>query len=185
MSFIKLNRTYYFAFVCILCCLHFAAFSQNQNTDTPPAPSFNLNRFYTGGNFGLSFGTVTAIDISPIIGYKITDKFSAGVGAIYMYYSDTRYKYSTNVYGGRVFSRYLIIENLFAHLEYELINRDALDFNDRPIRVNVPGLLVGGGYTQRIAGNSYFNIMALWNLNENQYSLYPNPIIRMGFSVGL
>lgn len=185
MSFVKHSRNHYFTFVCILCCLHFAAFAQNQKPDAPPAPSLTLDKFYTGGNFGLNFGTVTAIDISPIIGYKITEKFSAGVGVIYMYYSDSRYNYSTNAYGGRLFARHLIIENLFAHAEYELINRDAFDYYNRVFRVNVSGFLVGGGYTQRIAGNSYFNIMVLWNLNENKYSFYPNPIIRMGFSVGL
>ena len=185
MSSVNPSRNYCFAFVYMLCCLPFAAFSQNQKTDAPPAPPFSLNKFYTGGNFGLSFGTVTAIDISPIIGYKITKDFSAGVGVIYMYYSDAQYHFSTNAYGGRLFARHLIIENLFAHVEYELINRDAFDLNDHLIRVNVTGVLVGGGYTQRIAGNSFFNIMALWNLNDNPYSLYPNPIIRMGFSIGL
>jgi long-subunit fatty acid transport protein len=45
------------------------------------------SRLYVGGNFGLGFGTLTSIDVSPMIGYNINRHFSGGVGATYMYYS--------------------------------------------------------------------------------------------------
>ena len=152
-------------------------FSQNP----PPLSS----RFFSGGNVGLNFGTVTYVDLSPIIGYKVTEKFSVGTGATYIYYSDNRNNYSTNIYGGRLFSRYLITENIFAHAEYELINFETLDFNQKLKRMNVPSLFVGGGYNARIAGNSFFNITVLWNVLQSVYTPYSNPLIRTGFTIGL
>jgi hypothetical protein len=44
---------------------------------------------------------------------------------------------------------------------------------------------VGGGYNQRIGGNTAMYIMILWNLNDTPNSPYVNPIIRVGFSAGL
>jgi long-subunit fatty acid transport protein len=39
-----------------------------------------ISRLYAGGNFGLGFGTLTSIDVSPMIGYNINRHFSGGVG---------------------------------------------------------------------------------------------------------
>ena len=39
---------------------------------------FEKDKLFTGGNLGLQLGTYTLIDISPIIGYYFTNKFSAG-----------------------------------------------------------------------------------------------------------
>ena len=163
-------------------------------TDTlPPKKKFDRSKIYAGGNIGLLFGTITVVDIYPIIGYRLTKDLSAGFGVTYQYFSDNRYNpnFSTSIYGGSVFARYVIVENLFAHSEYELINREfiLIDTSTGTIvdrsRRNVGSLLVGGGYRQRIGSNSYFVLMALWNLNESVYSLYPNPIIRMGVNIGL
>ena len=89
-----------------------------------------IERFYFGGNLGASFGTITFIDVSPMIGYRITPKFSVGVGATYQYWKDSRYTpdFKQSIYGGRLFSRYVIAEdflgagNLFAHTEYNMNN---------------------------------------------------------------
>lgn len=153
---------------------------------------FDPDRLVFGGNLGFQFGTVTILDISPIVGYKITDRFVAGVGVTYQYFEDRTYvqTFSTSVYGGRLFGRYYIFNNLFAHGEYEILNYDAgfsdpfvTSFNKRRITAN--NFLVGGGYVFPITENSGFNIMVLYNLNENAESLYSNPIIRLGFTIGI
>lgn len=137
-------------------------------------------RIFFGGNFGLQFGNVTFIDISPLIGYKLTDKLSAGAGITYMYYRQriSGWEYSTSIYGGRLFGRYFILDNIFAHAEYEILNLDAFDQVNK--RVDVTNILIGGGYRQQIGGKAFASITALWNINETAYSPYNNPIIRMG-----
>jgi hypothetical protein len=146
------------------------------------------DRIYFGGNLGLQFGTQTYIDISPLVGYKITEKLSAGIGATYIYYSykDRYFSYKTNIYGGRIFGRYFFTDNLFAHTEVELINMELFD-NVRYdyYRKNILSPLVGGGYIQRFSENSGVYIMLLLNLNDSAESPYSNPIIRIGFNIGL
>jgi hypothetical protein len=143
------------------------------------------DRLFTGGNLGFQFGTVTFAEISPLIGYRFTDKISAGVGVTYQYYhyKDTYYDLETNVYGGRIFGRYLFTNYLFAHLEYEYLNLEAFDFQRR--RVDVGSLLAGGGYIQHIGPRSAIVAMILYNFTESAYTPYSNPIIRIGLNIGL
>jgi hypothetical protein len=148
------------------------------------------DRMFYGGYFGLQFGTYTYVEISPLVGYRLTDKLSTGVGAKYIYYSvDDKsyvpaYHYSTNIYGGSVFLRYLIVENFFAHAEFELINLEAYDGYYAVGRRNVPDLFLGGGYRMPMGSNSSFSIMALWEVIEDRYSPYVSPILRIGFGFG-
>ena len=145
-----------------------------------------IDRMFFGGNIGLQFGTVTFLDISPLVGYRITDKISAGIGATYQYYhyQDKLYNFETNVYGGRVFGRYFFTDYLFGHAEYEYLNLEAFDFFPRR-RVDVGSFLAGGGYFQRFGNNSGIVVMILYNFTESAYTPYQNPIIRIGINIGL
>jgi len=151
------------------------------------------DRFYFGGNLGLQFGSATYIDISPLVGYKITEKLSAGVGATYIYYSIKEsaynYGYETSIYGGRVFGRYNFMENLFGHAETEILNMEVPAVISGTnqytlVRQNITSILAGGGYAQPIGERSALIMMLLWNFNEDQYSPYQNPIFRIGFNAG-
>jgi hypothetical protein len=51
--------------------------------------------------------------------------------------------------------------------------------------VQLSNVLAGVGYRQRIFGRSAITLTVLWNFNETQYTLYSNPIIRMGVDIGL
>ena len=143
------------------------------------------DKVFIGGNIGLQFGTVTFADISPLVGYKFTDKISAGIGVTYQYYhyKDRYYDFETNVYGGRIFGRYNFTEYLFGHLEYEYLNLEAFDIYRR--RVDVGSLLAGAGYIQRFGNNSGISAMVLYNFTESVYTPYQNPIIRIGVNFGL
>jgi hypothetical protein len=149
----------------------------------PPKERF-IDKLFTGGNIGAQFGNVTFLDISPLVGYKITDKIAAGIGATYQYYhyKDRYYDLETNVYGGRVFGRYLFTDYLFGHAEYEYLNLEAFDFKRR--RVDVESILVGGGYIQKIGPRASIIAMILYNFTESAYTPYSNPIIRVGFNLG-
>jgi hypothetical protein len=145
------------------------------------------DRVFVGGNVGFQFGTVTFAEVSPLIGYRFTDKISAGIGATYQYYryKDPTYQLETNVYGGRVFGRYFFTDYLFAHAEYEYLNLETYNFYPTK-RLWVESFLVGGGYFQRISdSNSGIYIMLLYNLTESIYTPYSNPIIRIGVNLGL
>lgn len=169
-----------------------------QNFEQTPAKS-HLNspqengfwdRVYTGGGIGLQFGSQTLINVSPILGYRLTDRFSMGVGITYMYYrykdQYPDYSYSSNTYGGSVFSRYLILENLFAHVEYELLRLEVRDNVSRLLgKKDITSVLVGGGYRQMLGDRSSINLMVLYNLNETAYSPYQNPVIRLSFGFGI
>jgi hypothetical protein len=175
----------YISFV-ILCsgCLNTLAQDSTMIRKHPPKKDF-WQRFFVGGNMGLQFGTVTFADVSPLIGYKFTDKISGGIGGTYQYYhyKDKYYDFETNVYGGRVFGRYHFTENLFAHTEYEYLNLEAFDFNRR--RVDVGSLMAGGGYLQQISDRAGIMAMILFNFTESVYTPYSNPIIRVGIMIGL
>jgi hypothetical protein len=160
------------------------------------------SRIFTGGNLGLQFGTVTLVDISPMIGYRLTEDIDVGISLTYKYYSFQDYYYSvqtnqyydlkTNIFGGGIFSRYHFTDNLFAHGEIEYLDF-SLDtytiYNNGLIKgkenVGITSIFVGGGYKQDIGSNSFFTSVIVYNLNETTTSPYTHPIIRAGFGIGL
>jgi hypothetical protein len=164
---------------------------------------WDWNNFRLGGNLGLGLGNVTFVDISPTFGYfVIPQKLQVGIGTKFIYYN-SRFSYSyidafgnivtvppykTFIYGGGFFSNYTIWQGLFAHAEFEMINKDSyFDINKR---VNVPHLLLGGGYMQPIGRSGNFFIAALFNVLDSDESLYTGTfgnlplIIRTGFGFG-
>ena len=147
-------------------------------------PFWSWSRVYGGGGLGLQFGTFTLINSAPDIGYKITDRLSAGVGIRYIYMADKRVIpiYEMNVYGGSVFSRLLLTDFLFAHAEYEVLNGPFGYYTNE--RTNLTNVWVGGGFRQH-SGNVSLNIMGLWNLNDTPNNPFPNPQLRIGMTVGI
>lgn len=176
----------------LLICINSQLKSQAQDfgdSNTYKAKSekngFDASRLVFGGILGAQFGSATFIEISPNIGYMFTDNFLAGVGLRYQYYEQDFqfYKYKSNTYGGGVFGQYYFLQNFIAHLEYELLNLN--DFNNPEDRVNVNSIFVGGGYRSMMGSRSFFSILLLYNLNETFNTPYTNPIIRIGFGIGL
>lgn len=150
----------------------------------------------TGGGLGLQFGSVVMVDISPQVGYFVNEYLLLGLGGTYQYVNDRRisgYAFKTNVYGGSLFGRFYLpfFKSIFLHAQYEYLAYNTNTFNlynygkDEYEWLNVQNVLVGAGYRQIIAGRSSLNIMVLWNLNETEYSLYQNPVIRIGFDIGI
>ncbi len=142
-----------------------------------------IDRLFWGGTVGAWIGNPTFIDASPLIGYKVTERFSVGVGAIYNYYSYryNNYKYSVNFYGGRVMARYFVLENVYLQAGYDRINRDN-PYSYKPnARIWIENILVGGGLRYPVSDNIYCAASGLWNLNDTPLSPYPNPIIQIGF----
>lgn len=178
-----------FSIIFLLCCSIISNISYAQDREekkTKDKPDIG-KRIFTGGNIGLYFGNITYLNLSPVIGYRITNKLSAGAGVTYIYYQNNIYNFNTSMYGGKIFSRYSIIENLFAHTEYELLNLEIYDILTANIeRRWIGSFLVGGGYRQLIGGFSSLDILLLYDLNYSEYSPNASPVVfRMGVTVGL
>ena len=149
-----------------------------------PKKGFQMDKVVLGGNFGAQFGSVTVVQLNPTAGYKLKESWLVGVSATYLYFQDKRFtpSYVNNIYGGSVFSQYYFLENFIAHAEYEVLN---VGQEVNRGRVNVQAFLVGGGYRSQIGGNSIANIMLLYNVLDDLNYPYSNPIIRIGFGIGL
>jgi hypothetical protein len=192
-------RTLYnkIATLLLLTCLVFPA--SGSGWEDPPSLR---DRLFFGGNFGLSFGDVTSIIVSPIAGFHFTPRLAGGLGIRYEYYKNNYpgfSPYDTHIYGGSVFSRFMIVKNmgevigfgglgtgLFIQGEYETLSleREYFDFSavDPEGRFFLHSVLVGGGIYQPIGERAGFLITVLWNLNESHKSIYSNPVIRIGFT---
>ena len=144
-------------------------------------------RLYIGGNFGAWLGSTTYLNVSPLIGCKITDKFSVGGGFTYNYYRQTYgiQKYVSTVYGTNTFARYMVLENVFAQVGWDRLS--VADYRTGIVndRTWIDNILVGGGYKQAFSEKGSFIAMIFYNINQTPLSPYPNPIIQIGFNLGL
>jgi hypothetical protein len=148
------------------------------------------DRLYFGGGVSLMFGTVTNLGVAPLVGYKIDQKgkLSTGVGLNYYYFKDNRYipSYESSNYGWSVFSRYRVIPQAYLHAEYNSQSYELRSpFGETNQREWVPFLLVGGGYSQNLGGNSYLTFQILWDLIQDLRSPYGGqPFFTAGVGVG-
>ncbi len=189
-----MNRYFLFKilFITMLACCQ----SQANASDGEPKQRFSLkDRIFFGGGATLSFGNITLVGASPIVGYKVNKRLAAGMGVEYLYYREkwqrTGPVYQTSIYGANLFARYRISDKLFAHTEYGFTNWeipvfDPVAYRYTTERRNVPQLLLGGGYIQPISQRSSFILMALYDVLYNPLtSVNQRPFIfRAGFNVG-
>lgn len=148
-------------------------------------PFWSWDKVYFGGGLGGGFTQYeTLFDISPMVGYRITNRFSAGIGGVYNYYENRSVKpaYKLNIYGGTLFSRFLFTDFLFAHAEYQPLNGPWI-YPDR--RFFIHNVWVGGGLRQAAGDRASLMLTILWNVNENIYSYPLSPQIRVGVNFGL
>ncbi len=190
-------------------CLSFQVKSQEVENIAPQKQkeeSRFIDKVVFGGDFGLSFGSSTYIRIAPIVGYKISPRFTAGLGPIYIY---ERYKYSnyiggtleTSTYGGKVYASFVALKsnddggifplgNLLLYAENEVLSVEPLYLEVTSTsawyyfgeRRAIDNLLMGFGLNQPIGRRFGLSVMVLWDVTNNPYSIYSNPIIRFGFN---
>jgi hypothetical protein len=159
-----------------------------QRKDTRPL----ADRIWFGGGVGLSFGSVTAIQLDPLVGYKVDTlgRFTAGIGASYWYLRDNRFPSDNTFegYGYRPFLRYRFFEQAFAHAEFLHMNVEPYPppAMGRMERIWVPHLLVGGGYAQPVGERSSIFFQVLFDVLQDPNSIYADqgPILGGGVGVG-
>jgi hypothetical protein len=159
-------------------------------------PKFS-ERLVFGGDIGLSVGTYTYINISPAIGYRVTDRLTMGLGPIYVYENYKNYNLESSMYGGKVITSFTVLRgtdinpnfqigNLILHMENEVLNLKPLgiDLYGQMVygsRLWIDNFLIGGGLSQSISSKFNVSILILWDVTNNMYSPYSNPIFRIGF----
>ena len=190
----SLNKRWIAVMLCFSVLSFSSIFAQDTVRQMPKKPKNNdiLSRMDFGGYFGLQFGTVTLINVSPLVSYRFTEKLHGGLGLTYQYYKDNTFtpSYSSSAYGGSIFARYFIWGDLFAHVEYAPLYITnfvyyppyTIDEGKAPWAHDI---LLGGGYRQWLGEKAFLSLMLLFNVNESIYSQYSNPIIRIGFGAGL
>lgn len=126
--------------------------------------------------------------LSPLVGWKITDAFSLGVQFTYQsikgktIINGVSRDANEKVIGLRGFSRYKIIDNVFAHIEYESLN---YKFNGNE-KESYNAFLVGGGYSESVGGSAALYAIVLYNLDYSaNTSFYTTPLVtRLGITFG-
>jgi len=163
-----------------------------QTTQDEQRKGFQKENLRFGGNFGLMFGTITIIDISPSVGYQFTRRFQAGMGLIYNYYSDSRFtpKFSMNIFGASPYAQFTALQtsalHLFLRAEYGLLSHEIDPWSPVNTRQWVQYPMIGGGLFLPVGQNGGLSVQLMWDLYEKPYSVYAsNPIIRIGFMFGL
>ena len=172
-------------------CFFVVVDAKAQYLENDPSPS---ERIFWGGNFGLMFGTYTYVSVDPVVGYRLTNRLSAGVGGTYTWIKSDYYNYSGQSYGVNIFGSYTIIKNLgdvlplsdsgglllYGELSYlNISDYYAILPSGRQMWAYTP--LAGLAYQSQIGPKSYFVIMFLYNFNESYYSPYSNPVIKASF----
>jgi hypothetical protein len=154
----------------------------------PPDELLHLDRLLVGGSLGASIGNIIFIDLSPSVGYRLTDLMRVGAGFTYRYQNDRRdFGFGKQqVIGGRAWVQHDLFFGFFGHVEYEnLVSRwetNGIEFSGR-----YPMLMLGGGYSMQLGQKSVSQIQVLYPvaLNPGQ-SLYFFPIdVRINFLFGL
>jgi hypothetical protein len=138
-------------------------------------------RVVWGGGFGMQFGDVTMIEISPKIGYRLTQRALLGAGGSYIYYREDYRSagsgvYKTTFFSANLFGNYEFIENLFGHIEYEALNFEYFNQNINDYQKKwIGNFFIGPGYRQPIGDRGFIQISLLYNLNYTSLSPYPSP----------
>lgn len=155
------------------------------------------NRWFTGGNFGLSFGNFTFVNISPQVGYRFTEKVAAGGGVNFQYISDrtrvngqTVYRTNRGVGGLNVFGRVYPVPQFMVQVQPEanlVWGKDRDYINDLEFKAGtrlVPSLLLGGGLVLP-AGRNALIVSAFYDVLQNEYAPYGRrAIVNFGYNVG-
>ena len=155
------------------------AYGQRE-VDMEQKPAFK-DRVFFGGGFGLGGGSNSFyVSASPLVGYMLTNKWSAGVGLNYTYVRYDNINQNDNQYGLLAFTRYNIYRQFFLQAQYDYINytryyfvpgsNELFDERDSYSR-----FLAGGGISQPLGARGAINLVAMYDLSHSSSSPYGSP----------
>jgi outer membrane protease len=179
--------------ICLLIltvCCSLLADAQTNDTST------NSSKFYFGGHIFVRTEKYNSIyEVSPSVGYYVTDQFLVASSFYFSKYKLIQYiddKKSTsnyNYYGPSIFLRYYLAKekffsNLFLHSEYMMLKSDYSFLNSAQKtekgNYNANIFQTGIGYRQIIANRFFLNFLVLVEPSPHKNTPYKNPTLRIG-----
>ena len=169
---------------------------------------YDPDKLILGGGITAYFGDgYISAGLSPIVGYRITDHFSAGVGLGYLYTQIPEYVdpnnlnkvsyFHENIIYPSIWTRYFVYRNLFvsASGEYDIIRQKGpgyVNTNPNPVTLTTTFdntcLFLGVGYKFPLSGRVSVYAEALYDVLQGKNSPYAPgfpTILHIGFAAGL
>lgn len=156
------------------------------------------DKFFAGGNFGLTLGRYTVINLSPQIGYRFNRFVSGGAGFNLQYaslkqsdrFGNDYSKTSQGITGLNLFGRLYPVQNIFLQVQPEanyIFGRityyqpaEQVYKMDAEI---VPGFLLGGGLAFP-SGRGTFLTTVLYDVLQRPASPYgKQPFVNIGYNL--
>lgn len=117
-------------------------------------PAWKEKMIY-GGNVWLGFFGSFYVDVSPMVGYRLTEKGTyGGLGATFIYQGGWQQSNGEFMYGPRIWLRQSVFKSVFVHAEYEFMNAYSdrfYSYNGNPNTVTKKwegSPLIGAGFYQ-------------------------------------
>ncbi len=175
-----MNKLYLLIALCF--AIHTQTLGQQTDSENKSKANQTIDRWQLGGDLALSFGTVTYVNLSPRLGYRINEKLTLGAGVVYNYLSDNRFKgFEFSNYGGLIFANYAVIPELMLVTEYQSLSVERYsEFNNAKFRTPVNIFFVGAAYRLQLGGKSFGYISLLYDVLEDINSPYSNPYLGGG-----
>ena len=161
---------------------------------------FQKDRLFIGGNFGLSFGDQVFVNISPVVGYRFSELFAAGIGFNGQYVSVKSYyldgspytKTSQGVFGLNIFGRIFPIRHIMLQVQpeanYIFGNQTFFGPPEQQYKMHamiVPSFLVGAGAVFP-SGKGSFMVSYFYDILQKPNSPYGSqPFLTFGYNVSL
>jgi len=174
----------------VIALLTLLAAGQGKTGQRPPVSQ----RLFYGGSFGLQFGTITNIEVSPVIGLWVLPRVAVAAGPSFQYYKDPYDR--TSIYGGKAFVQLMVIQDfnnvipiglnlgIFLQGEYDGLSLERAFFDGSPDltgRIYNGTFLAGAGISQPVGPRAFMNFTFLWPLAQSEYTLYTSPEISVSF----
>ena len=155
---------------------------------------FSDNLWYGGGvQLGFQASNFTSyflIGLSPMVGYKLNDRFSIGPRVSLNYNRFTcdqgggdRFKKGYMTWEAGIFARAKIINPIFLHAEMSLENRRLIVSCGEPLRQTRTMPYLGIGYSPNNGGGGSSELLLLFRLRNDGQSIIESPyVFRTGFN---
>jgi hypothetical protein len=176
-----------------------AALAQEPGEREPMPPAWDAHSgrssggsLFYGGYVGLAFGSGQYIELSPLVGYRFSPDFGAGVGLLYRYRKDNYYGQDVSLtdYGANAFARYYLGSGVFTQAEYDYTNYEYVpdSVSGASDRQSYSAFLAGVGYSTAVGQGAGVYALVLYDFNysgSNQYNPYSSAVqFRVGVSIG-
>lgn len=147
--------------------------AQYLDSPFPEDQTSKRHRIIVGGDFGLGFGTITNIELLPVVGWRVNERLSVMTGPMYTYYRDGRFNpaFQTSFYGARALSRFTVYDRFFIQGEYNVLSFESFG----NARVSKDFFLAGPGLT-----SGPFSFSILFFIYQPGNSPFVSPFLMRG-----